>query len=380
MRNSVLVVSIAVVVVVAVVAPFAAAANRDLSYRNGGDYHGQFLAYGTTDNAIIDYKVDGTTMMESMQVQSASSAGIGLDGALSGVTSIVGAKITGLTTAETSATVKFESGARMQTHDNGHGILVLESGGRSQVVQANLSSESDTSKAGNNRVVVTTGDGSKGTFIVVGEGNVAVNEGGNVTARVGQNGRLIYRTYPQKRTSSDEDQERLIANGTAVGELYVQDGGQDGDGGQQGAVDVVSYSEATTIEAKNRTERSVTYTAQRSEGQGKVFITSVTEAYGSADDVNVTVDGEAAARAQSYSDLVAATKGGGQSKYLVSQSSSAQTSMDVVVAVNKFSTREVTVSGAEDGGGGSGVGIPGFGIGLALLALAGAILLGRARR
>lgn len=377
MRYGALALSTVVLVSLAVVAPFAAATDGTLTHSDGSGYHGEFLTYNTTNDAVVGYRVGGSTMMTSMEVQSANSLGIGLDASLSTVTSITGARVTGLTEAATSATVTFGSGARMQTHDNGHGILVLRSGGSSQVVQANLSSGSDTNRVSSNRVVITTDDGSKGAFIVVGGGKIAVNDRGNVTARVAGDGRLVYRTYPDERLQSDEQQERLIANGTAVAELYVQEG--DGNGGGGGdAVDVVGYSDATTVEVKNRTRGAVTYTAD-STGQGKVFITSVSEAYGSADDVNVTVDGDAAVRAQSYSDLAAATRGGQQSKYLVSQSSSAEAAMDVVVAVNEFSTREVTVSGDDDGGKGPGVGIPGFGIAVALLALVGLATLARAR-
>ena len=60
----------------------------------------------------------------------------------------------------------------------------------------------------------------------------------------------------------------------------------------------------------------------------------------------MTVDGEAAAEASSYSDLEGAI-GSDTSKFLVRQQSSAQASADVLVAVNQFSTREITMS--EDG-------------------------------
>lgn len=364
--------AIAVLVIAVGIAPVAAVPSQDrLNGAHG--YQGQHVAYSTTSNAIVDYKVGGSTMMSSMEVQSAQSAGIGVDVGLSTVTNIVGADLTGLVEASTSATVKFGSGARVKTHDNGHGILVLQSGDKPQVVEANLSSDAEVTREGQDRVRVTTGEDTSGTFIVVGNGNLAINGEDNVTARIAKNGRLVYRTYPDNRQQSDKQQEQLIANGTAVGELYVQKQGQNDNGTD--AVDVVSYSQDTTIEVKRRAKRSITYTAQRSKGKGKVFITSVTDSFGSAKDVNVTVDGEAAARADSYSSLAAATRGGGQSKYLVSKSSSAETSMDVVVAVDQFSKRDVKVSGS----GGGGLGIPGFGLGVAIVALAGAVLLARGR-
>lgn len=380
MRYSAL--AISVVLVVSGVVPVAAAVvDRNRSQGNANGYTGQHIAYNVTNNAVVNYRVGGQRMLSSMQVQSASAVDIGLDAALSTVTGIVGARVTGLDIAtKTSAVVKFESGARLHTHDNGHGILVLKSGAERQVVQANLSADATANRAGANRVVVATGNGSKGTFIVVGGGKVAINDQGNVVAQVSQNGRLIYRTYPDERRSTDVEQEKLIANGTVAGELYVQKTAQDDDGGAGSAVDVVSYGEDTTVTVKNRAEQSLTFAAEsESEGGGKVFITSVSEDYGPADEINVTVDGNAAVRAQSYEELATATRTGQQSKFLVSQSTGAKAAMDVVVAVNSFSTREVTVSGSGDGGGGLGVGIPGFGVAVALLALAGVATLARAR-
>jgi len=58
----------------------------------------------------------------------------------------------------------------------------------------------------------------------------------------------------------------------------------------------------------------------------------------SADDLAVTVDGEAAAEASSYSELAGGI-GSDESRYMVTQSSDASATADVLVAVNHFGAR-----------------------------------------
>ena len=115
------------------------------------------------------------------------------------------------------------------------------------------------------------------------------------------------------------------------------------------------------------------------------------------------VDGEAAVEASSYSELESATEGGDSSKFLVRQSSSAEASADVLVALNEFSERDVTMTeGSSDGTDNNGdenngddtdtddnngdgtdtdgtdepsQGLSGFGVGVALLALLAAAVI-----
>jgi PGF-CTERM protein len=133
-------------------------------------------------------------------------------------------------------------------------------------------------------------------------------------------------------------------------------------------------------------------TVGRADSEGRVVITSVSEAVvSSAEDVTVTVDGEAAARADSYSEVQRATRDGENSKFLVQQYSSAEASDDIVVGINHFSERNVAVqdgsgsSSGDDTGddqstpdGSSGDGA-GFGAGIAVVSLVGAALLARYR-
>ena len=167
--------------------------------------------------------------------------------------------------------------------------------------------------------------------------------------------------------------------------------------GNEFAADVVQYSEDTAVKVTQQSEGTVRMTADRSQDQGKIIITTVSEqAISSVEDLQVTVDGEAATEVSSYSDLESAI-GSDSSKFLVHQRSSAQASANVLVAVNQFSTREITMS--EDGDGSDGSGTdgtdgsdgdggqettdadgPGFGPIAALIALVAVAALAVARR
>ena len=311
-------------------------------------YAGTHIEFETTSEAIANYSVNGNTVFESMKVQSQSGAesrgdvqaGVGL----SAVTSITGAALSLESQTEASATVTAESGATMEAHDNSRGILVVRSDGESQYVTVNVSGSAETESESDQRVVVTNENGAEGTFIVVGDGEVTINEQGNVSANLESNGKLVFRSYSDGRNEDDERKEQLISEGKAAAEVYVM---QESEQGGELAADVVQYGEGTTVEVTQQTEGTVQMTADRSQQEGKIIITSVSEqAISSVEDLQVTVDGEAAAEASSYSDLEGAI-GSDTSKFLVRQQSSAQASADVLVAVNQFSTREITMS--EDG-------------------------------
>ncbi|PSQ38911.1 hypothetical protein BRD10_03545, partial [Halobacteriales archaeon SW_12_71_31] len=274
------------------VAPVGTAAT---STQQGEAYAGTHIEFETTGDAVVDYTVDGDTVLRSVEVQSKSEAesrgdvqaGVGL----SAVTSITGAA---------------------------------------------LSLESQTG-----RVVVTTDDGTEGVFMVVGEGAVTVNEDGDVSANVGSEGSLVFRSYPDERDDDDRETERLITEGEATAEVHVM---ETSEGSGEFAADVVQYAD-TSVEVTQRTEGTVSMTADRSQEQGTVVVTSVSEqAISSAENLEVTVDGEAAAEASSYSQLESAADDGDTSRFLVQQQSSAEASTDVLVAVNHFSEREITLS------------------------------------
>jgi len=424
----------ATLVVSAVGAPMAAAATTDAAGQqaSGDVQSGTYVSFETADSAVVDYTVNGKTVVDRLSVQSTSEARSGASGGL-GV-SVSGSAFAGAgldvastfsADASTSATIQSESGAELVAHDNDRGIVVVKANGESHVARFNTTSDSSAAQESEKRAVVTKEDGTTATVIVVGEGNVTVSDSGNVTARTAEDGRVVYRQYEGERNDSEKQQERMIENGTAVAEVYVQaagdaasDAGDAGDStptdtatatatpteepseeAEERSADVVRYSEDTTVEVTENAAGTFNATVERAESEGKVVIMSVSEAaFENVENAEVYVDGEAAVEADSYAEVENAADGGETSKYLVRSSSSAQASTDVVVGINHFSAREVSMQdadaetsegstatdgGSDDEGGANATesgGQPGFGAGIAVVALVGAALLARRQR
>jgi PGF-CTERM protein len=406
MNRNALVVAVALVVSTAG-APVAAAATTS-QQGSAGAQSGTHVSFQATDNAIVDYTVDGRTLVEEMSVQSTSEARASA-GAEVGLSGDAGFAAAGLSIANsieagasTSATIESESGAEIEAHDNDRGIMVVRASGESHLARFNSSDGSEAEQESEKRAVIQDDEGdAAATVIVVGDGNVTVSEDGNVTAMAASDGRVVYRQYEGERSDSEEQQERMIANGTAVAEVYVgsaADAAADGDDGddtptatpteepseeaQERSADVVRYSEDTTVEVTEQSATTVNATVERSQREGKVVIMSVSDAaFESAEDAQVFVDGEAAAQADSYSEVESAASDGDESAYLVRSSGSAEASTDVVVGINHFSARDVSMQSdsGSDGGSTASDGQPGFGAGLAVVALGGAALLARGR-
>ena len=397
--------AVAVTLVVSVAGtPVAAAATTQQT--SGQAQSGTFVSFQASDDAVTNYSVNGRTLVERLNVQSASEARAQA-GADIGLSNGVGFSGAGLSLANsldagasTSATIESSSGAEIVAHDNDRGIMVVSANGESHVARFDGSEDAEAEQESEKRAVIEGDDGGAATVIVVGEGNVSVSEDGNVTAMTEEDGTVVYRQYEDERSDSEEAQERMIANGTAVAEVYVgtaadatSDDGDDtptatptdepSDEAAERSADVVRYSEDTTVEVTERSATTVNATVDRAESEGKVVIMSVSEtAFENADDASVFVDGEAAAEAESYGEVESATNDGETSKYLVRSSSSAEASTDVVVGINHFSEREVSMQSDDDGSNGESTasgGQPGFGAGLAVVALVGAALFARHR-
>lgn len=194
------------------------------------------------------------------------------------------------------------------------------------------------------RVKVTSENGTETSFIVVGEGNVTVNNDGGVSANIEGDSRLVTRTYLNGQNKDDKKDEKLIANGKAVGEVYVMS--NDG----TTVSDNVSYSDNTTIESKKTAENEVEVSVDRAESEGKVVLNSVSEkAVETKKNWNIKVDGEAAVQAETYSELKSGI-GAENSRYLVGSESdsTASAESEVLVAVNHFSERKITMTAEED--------------------------------
>ncbi|WP_255198436.1 hypothetical protein [Halorarius litoreus] len=389
----------ALLLVVSAVGPATAAATG--ATQNAKAYSETYVAFETKGDAIADYSVNGETVVDSVAVQSTSEAessgGLAAGADLTAVTNFdaAGLSLESSATTSTHATVTAESGATIEANDNDRGIMVVSAGESSQYVSANLTSDAEAQQSGESRVVVQKADGETGTFIVVGDGDVTVNEQGNVSAELQQGSKLVYRQYGDERSDSEKKQEELIAEGTATAEVYYQQADSSSEDGTQRTANVVQYGEDTTVEVTEQSKNQVNMTVERAESQGKVVIVSVSDAaMENAENAQVYVDGKAAVQASSYSEVQSAANGGETSKFLVQSSSSAEASSDVVVGINHFSERQMSVqsgdgdgsSGSDGGDGGDGSSDdtategtgPGFGA-IAAIAAFGAALFARTR-
>ena len=341
-----------------VVSLVGAAAAPAAATQEGEAYSGTHVQFQTQNDAVTGYAVNDAVIVENVSVQSADEArsqtGLGVEVGISTATNIVGAALESRTEAAASVQLGFESGAEMQTHDNNRGVFQVRAGSGSQMVQANLSNSVQANSESEERVVVTKDDGSQGTFIVVGDGEVVVNDEGNVTAEVEEGSQLVYRQYTDgERTEDDEQQERMIQNGTATAEVYIEsaaESGQDSaDDGEDAATSVVEYGQDTTVDVTTRAESEVNMTVERTQSQGKVVLTSVSEeAISNAEDIEVFVDGNAAAQAGSYSEVEQSAMEGDEPRYYVSQSASAETTTNVAIGIDHFSERNVRMSSAQE--------------------------------
>jgi PGF-CTERM protein len=208
---------------------------------------------------------------------------------------------------------------------------------------------------------------------------VCVTEKGEDNAEIEQGSELVCRQYDGERSDDDEETERMIQNGTATAEVYVQ---QAQDGGEETVADAVEYGQDTTVEVKSASENQVDMTVDRAESDGKVIVTTVSDAaVENVEDLTVTVDGEAAAQADSYGEVQQSAAEGDEPRYYVTQSSSAEATTDVAIGIDHFSERNVAMQsdgdeGGSDGGTTDGDGA-GFGPLVAVLAVVGSLLAAR---
>ncbi len=343
MRTDLLAPVLSLLVVAAVVTPVAAAV-QDTGTQSSA-YAGTHVSFETTDNAIVGYTVANATIAESIAVQSTSEAdvgtGIDIGVDLSAVTDLAGASLALEARSNTEASVQSESGATIRAHDNMHGSLVVEAGGSAQYVLLNVSADATAESDGEHRVVITTANGTQASVLAVGNASVAVNEEGDLAGEVGQDGRLVVRSYAEARDERDEAHEDLIVNGTATASVYVMD-----ESGET-VNDTVAYDSNTSVDVTQSANGEVTMVAERSTHNGTVLLTQVSESVIDASgDIEVQVDTEAAVEASSYSELESAF-GSDTSKYMIESAGEASAATNVLIAVNHFSEREVTMSDSD---------------------------------
>ncbi|WP_312911923.1 hypothetical protein [Natronosalvus caseinilyticus] len=390
-RNAVVAVLVAAMLGVSLVAAAGAGASsaESSATTQSETYAGSHLEFETSGSALTNYAVGGETLFSSVAVDSRSNAGVGAGIDLGAVVNLEGAGLSVSAESQTKTRIESESGATLSAHDNERGILVVRAGGDAQVVEAQLGENVQASAEGDGERVVVEGGDRNGVFLVIGDGDVTVNEEGNVAASLEGESTLVFRSYGDgERTDETKGEEQLIADGSAAAEVYVEQ--RDG----ETVADAVTYGEDLTLEAKQESERRVDVTVDRAIEEGTIVMTTVEEeTVGTLEELEVRVDGEAAAQASSHSELESAI-GSEESAYMVRQHAEADATATVYVAFNHFSERTASIdgSGAEDGtdddataddDSGSSAesdGLPGFGALAALLGLLGTGVVSRLRR
>lgn len=387
MRISALIVATVLLTSVAVPAAVGGAVAQ-----NSDAHAGTHVSFDVESNALVDYAVDGDTLFEEVTVQSESESDVGVGVDARSASEVEGAGLSVASETEASVRIESEGESEMTAHDNERGHLVVNAGSGETVVGVETSGETEAESDGD-RVVVDSGE-TTGTFLVVGEGEVTVDDEGDVVAELEDDSQLVFRSNGNERDDDDREQEEMIESGDSVAELHVFE--RDG----ERVVDAVQYSSDTTIEAAQQSEGYVELTVERTTDEGTVLITSVSdEVVENAEDLEIRVDGEATADAESYSELRSTANGDDGSSAMVTNTASTESSADVLVAIDGFSERTVELdengddSESGDGNDSSGDGdagddtdgetgddAPGFGVTAALVALLSAAFVGLRKR
>lgn len=352
-------------------------------------HNGSNVDFQTTDNAVVDYRVNGVALVESIKTEARDDTeqrgGMGIGASISTDARVRGSVVSAAAQTQTRTSFETGSGAAMQAHDSERGNLLVRANEGGQRVGLNVSEDVQAEQASDQRVVVTHTDDTQGVIVVIGNGTAMVNDEGNVVADVADDSALVYRQYGSERSEEERAQERMIADGTAAAEVYVT---ASSDGDDQPAADAVQYEQNTAVTVEMANDTAIEMTADRDASDGRVVISSVSAAaFDTTSEINVTVDGEAAARAESASALRTAADGGNNSAFTVRSATTAAASTDVVIAVNHFSERELAITtddetntAGTDDGSTTGEEVPGFGVLVTIVALVGAALIAASRR
>jgi hypothetical protein len=239
-------------------------------------YAGTHVAFDTASNAVTDYRVDGETVFENVSVASQSEydsrTGLGATVGLDAVANLSGIGLEIAAQSNTRAEIATDGSASMAAHDSQRGILTVDAGDEAQYVEAALAANATAEAESDDRVVVDSGERT-GAFVVVGDGTVAVNENGDVTADLKSDSKLVFRSYADgERDESAKAQERMIANGTATAEVYAEE--RDG----ERVADVATYGQDIAVNTSNEGQDRLEMTVERTQSEGTVVIASVSEA------------------------------------------------------------------------------------------------------
>lgn len=305
-------------------------------------YDGRYVSLDATDSAVIEYALGGDVVAASIRAGSAERLG---DANLSELTNLEGGVFDDRQVGETTATLTTPT-AQLQAHDNPRGVFTIQPTDEPQYARIELPRGAEVSDEGNGTVTYLTAEGTAVSVLLVGDGEIAV-EDGNVLARLAPESRLVMRASPNGEDEDFAGQNRLVADGLALGEVYVIERDPDV------VTDTVVYDPGVTIEGARADESAIRALVERGASEGGVVIAGASDSILPADGLNATVDDEPAEEVDTYDGLADAV-GGDRSRFLVPEPDVTDVTT-AVVAINEFpdSSRRIVVSAADgdDGGG-----------------------------
>lgn len=334
-------------------------------------YDGLYVSLDLDDNAVTGYAVGDQVVAASIHASSAGQPGAG-DANLSNLTNLEGEAFDDQQVGETTATMSTPT-AQLQAHDNPRGIFTVRPTAEPQYVRIELPDGAETVEEDNGTVTYRTDEGVAASVVVVGDGEVTIEEG-NVLARLVSESQLVMRTAPDGPSEEFTGQNELVADGLALAEVYVVERDPDV------VTDTVVYDRGTTVTGSRSAESAIAVTVERGASDGGVVIAAASRSIVPAEGVNVTVDDESIERADGYDELGDAVENDRLQFALTEGSAIDATSVAVAVGEFPDSSRRIGVSSGPpaDGGGGNG-GQSELGAPAAVIGLAGAAFLVRYR-
>lgn len=329
-------------------------------------YDGNVVEFEHSDDTVTNVTVGGEDFFTGVSVgaQNGVDVEVGdeldldLDPEIAELLEQFGDRFDHFEATDVGVEVGTEGSASVTVTDSQRGTIAVDAGEQDQYVGIDLA-EGAEAREEDDRVVVESGDRT-GVFVGVGESEIQVDDDG-VVVDLGQRSDVIFRSYADgERGEHAIAVENMIANGTATADVFVDD--REG----EPVADVSVFDDGLSVETDvSSDDRRVDLTVDRESGEGTVVATTVNESVLGGTDVSVSVDGEAAVEADSHADLEDAIDGD-EPRYLVVENEESGT-VDVLVAVDHFSERQITIEPADDEEDEDGM--PGFGVTATLLAI-----------
>lgn len=295
---------------------------------NGDIYAGDNIRYNLKSDEIDNYSVQGKTYFTSMKTGTKISSGTGLLGGL------IGANIAISSIAGVGSKLSTDN-ANIFVHDNPNGNLqVMVNQG--SIVQISLTGGSSATYQGEKYITVRNPDGSESSFLIAGNGKLEMRDG-KMVADLDNDGQLIFKAYPVGKTQLDDAVEQGIIDGIVAAEINIP-GKNDA-----AASSSISYSSAVSAKVNEVANEKISILVSSSNSVGKTIAIEIDSSrlpFQDPGQLEVRVDGEVAAKASSTSELYA-TGAGDKPRYLVAK---AEGATKVMVAINHFSDREVTLA------------------------------------